>query len=273
MTKESITQSSNIVKNKLLSLLTQEMLTPLTSVMGMASVLNQEIYGSLTDKQRKYVEVINERSRYLQLLVEEIIALTKLDESGKTSEKTPVDVKNICQQIVRDLEPEIVHQQIKVQLLAGSSDRVCFFDKIALEQTLYNLIYSVIKSTGSGSGVKIHLSEKQEEFNIAVWVSHPILGDNLPHAQLYSQKLSEIENQDNQSSLMLNRLQLTFDELTTIVFDKMSIQGENVAANPTRDLLALLLSCQLAEQNGGSFWVQGSTELGYRYILTLPLSN
>ncbi|NEP38877.1 MAG: HAMP domain-containing histidine kinase [Okeania sp. SIO2H7] len=273
MTKESIIKSSNLIKNKLLSLLIQEMLTPLTSVMGMASVLHQEIYGSLTDKQRKYVEVIHERSQYLRLLVEEIIGLTKLDESGQTSEKTPVDVKNICQQIVRDLEPEIVHQQIKVQLLAGSSDQVCFFDKIALEQTLYNLIYSVIKSTGSGSGVKIHLSEKQEEFNIAVWVSHPILGDNLPHAQLYSHKLSEIENQDNQSSLMLNRLQLTFDELTTIVFDKTSIQGENIAAEPTRELLALLLSCQLAEQNGGSFWVQGSTELGYRYILTLPLSK
>lgn len=271
MNKESITKSSNLVKNKLLSLLSQEMLTPLTSVMGMASVLNQEIYGSLTDKQREYVEVINERSRYLKLLVEEIIALTTLDESGQYSEKTPVDVKNVCQQIVRDLEPETVHQQIKIQLFAGSSDRVCFFDKTALEQTLYNLIYSVIRSTGSGSGVKIHLSEKQEEFNVAVWVSHPILGDNLPHAQLYSKKLLEIEKQNNQSSLMLNRLKITFDELTTIVFDKTST--ENFAAEPTRDLLALLLSCQLIEQNGGSFWIQGSTELGYRYILTLPLSK
>lgn len=273
MTKESITQSSNLVKNKLISLLTQEMLTPLTSVMGMASVLNQEIYGSLTDKQREYVEVINERSRYLRSLVEEIITLTKLDESGKSSEKTPVDVRNLCQQIVRVLEPETVNQQIKVQLFAGSSDRVCFFDKTALEQTLYNLIYSVIKSTGSGSGVKIHLSEKPKEFNIAVWVSHPILGDNLPHAQLYTQKLLEMENEDNKSSLMINRLQLTFEELTTIVFERTPQQGENIAPHPTRDLLALLLSCQLVEQNGGSFWVQGSIELGYRYILSLPLSN
>ena len=83
MTKESITQSDKSVKIKLLTLLTQELLTPLTSVMGMASVLNQGIYGPLTDKQREYVEVINERSRYLRSLVEEIIALAKLEEDNK----------------------------------------------------------------------------------------------------------------------------------------------------------------------------------------------
>ncbi len=273
MTKKSITTSDNLVKNKLLTLVTQEMLTPLTSVMGMASVLNQEIYGPLTDKQREYVEIINERSRYLRSLVEEIIALAKLDEFGKILETTPVDVKNLCQQIVRDLEPERVHRKIEFQLLAGASDRkIGLFDKEVLEQTLYNLIYSVIQSAASASRVNLHLSEKQEELNVAVWVSHPVLGDNLPHAQLYSQKLSAIEK-NSKSNLMLNRVQLTFAELKEIIFEQMPKQGENVAANPTRDLLALLLSCQLAEQQGGSLWIQGSAESGYRYVLALPLSK
>ncbi len=273
MTNKSMTTSTDLLKNKLLTLVTQEMLTPLTSVMGMASVLNQEIYGSLTDKQREYVEVINERSRYLQSLVEEIIALAKLDESGQNLEKTPVDVKNLCQQIVRNLEPERVYRQVELHVLGGGSDRkIGLFDKEILEQTLYNLIYSVIQSAGSGSEVKLHLSEKQEELNVAVWVSHPLLGDNLPHTQLYSQKLSAIE-QNSTSSLTLNRLQLTFAELKKIIFEEMPKQGENVNANPTRDLLALLFCCQLAEQQGGSLWIQGSAESGYRYILALPLSK
>ena len=273
MTKKYLTTSANLLKSNLLTLVTQEMLTPLTSIMGMGSVLNQEIYGSLTEKQREYVEVINERSRYLRSLVEQIIALAELDESGQNLETTPVDVKNLCQQIVRDLESEIIYQQVELQLLAGRSEqKIGLFDKEILEQTLYNLIYSVIQSAGSGSEVKLHLSEKQEELNVAVWVSHPILGDNLPHTQLYSQKLSEIEK-NSQSSLTLNKLQLTFTELKQIIFEKMSKEGENVAANPPRDLLALLFSCQLAEQQDGSLWIQGSTESGYRYILVLPLSK
>ena len=268
-----MTTSADLLKNKLLTLVTQEMLTPLTSVMGMASVLNQEIYGPLTDKQREYVEVINERSRYLQSLVEEIIALAKLDESGKNLETTPVDVKNLCQQIVINLETQRVDRQVELQLLAGGSkQKIGLFDKEILEQTLHNLIYSVIQSAGSGSEVKLHLSEKQEELNVAVWISHPILGDNLPHTQLYSEKLSAIEEK-SKSSLTLNRLQLTFAELKEIIFEKMPKQGENVNANPTRELLALLFSCQLVEHQGGSLWIQGCAESGYRYILVLPLSH
>lgn len=269
MTKESISTSQNSVKIKLLTLLTQEMLTPLTSVMGMATVLNQEIYGSLTDKQREYVEVINERSRYLRSLVEEIITLAKLEEDT-TLEQTAVDIKTLCQQIIRNLEAEAAHRQVEIQLLAGPNDRIWLLDKVVVEQALHNLILSVIISAGSGSGVKIHLSEKQQELNVAVWVSHAFLGDNLPHAQLYSQQLSKLEQNGSGS---LNRLPIKFSDLRTIIFEETPKQPETSAANQTRELLALLLSCQLAEKHGGSLCIQGSTELGYRYIMTIPLSK
>ncbi|MDJ0557123.1 MAG: histidine kinase dimerization/phospho-acceptor domain-containing protein [Microcoleaceae cyanobacterium MO_207.B10] len=271
MTKKSITQSDHSVKIKLLTLLTQELLTPLTSVMGMASVLNQGIYGPLTDKQREYVEVINESSRYLRSLVEEIIALAKLEGKSETLDKTAVDLKNLCQQIVRNLEVEAAHLQVEIKLLGGPSDRILLLDKAVVEQALHNLILSVIQSAaGSGSGVKIHLSEKQQELNVAVWVSHPILGDNLPHSQLYSQQLSEVQQNHSNS---LNRWQLTLSELKAIIFNKIPDKTGAFATNQSREMLGLLLSCQLAEKHGGSLSVQGSAELGYRYIMNIPLSN
>jgi signal transduction histidine kinase len=45
MTNKPIDLSTNSIKVKLLNYLAQELLTPLTSVVGMASVLKQEIYG------------------------------------------------------------------------------------------------------------------------------------------------------------------------------------------------------------------------------------
>lgn len=270
MTKEPITNTDNSIKINLLTLLTQELLTPLTSVMGMASVLNQEIYGPLTDKQREYVEVINERSRYLRSLVEEIIALAKLEEYGTNLDKTAIDIKNLCQQIIRNLEAEAANLQVEIKLLGGPSEQIWLLDKAVVEQALHNLILSIIISAGSGSGVKVHLSEKQQELNVAVWVSHPFLGENLPHAPLYSNELSELEQNQSNS---LNKLQLKFSHLRKIIFEKMPKQADNFAANQVREFLALLLSCQLAEKHGGSLWIQGSVELGYRYIMTIPLSN
>lgn len=261
--------STNLLKNQLLTLISQEMLTPLTSVMGMASILNQEIYGPLQEKQREYVEIINERSRYLRSLVEQMITLTRLDESCQNLEITSVDVTNLCQQIVRELEPEMVYRQVKLQLLArGSDHKILFVDQEILKQTLYNLIYSVIQSAGSGSEIKLHLFDKEEKFNVAVWVSHPILGDYLPHTQLYSEKLSTIE-ENNNSSLTLHKLQVTFAELKKIIFDQQLKQEEDSRTNPNRDLLALLFSCQLVEKQGGSLWIHGSAKSGYRYVLVL----
>ena len=89
MSKKSITTSTNLLKNQLLTLVSQEMLTPLTSVMGMASILNQEIYGPLKEKQKEYVEIINERSKYLRSLVEQMIALTRLDNTVKLIDTPP----------------------------------------------------------------------------------------------------------------------------------------------------------------------------------------
>ena len=269
MSKKSITTSTNLLKNQLLTLVSQEMLTPLTSVMGMASILNQEIYGPLKEKQKEYVEIINERSKYLRSLVEQMIALTRLDESCQNLESIPVDVKNLCQQIVKDLEAEMGCRQVKLKLLAGGSDhKILFFNKEFLRQILYNLIYSIIQSAGSGSEIKLHLSKKEEKFNVAVWVSHPILGDYLPHSHLYSQKLSTIE-ENNNSSLTLHKLQLTFAQLKKIIFDQQLKQEGDFTTNPSRDLLALLFSCQLAEKQGGSLWIHGSAQSGYRYILVL----
>jgi signal transduction histidine kinase len=39
----------------------------------------------------------------------------------------------------------------------------------------------------------------------------------------------------------------------------------------SRESLGLLLSCQLAELHGGQITIQGSSESGYRYVLSLPL--
>ncbi len=46
-------QTTGQIKEELLTLLIEELRTPLTSVMGMTSVLNREIYGPLTSKQKE----------------------------------------------------------------------------------------------------------------------------------------------------------------------------------------------------------------------------
>jgi len=270
MTNQPITPSTNSVSLSLLNQLSQEVLTPLTSILGMASVLSQEIYGPLTPKQKEYVNILSERSRYLRSLLEEIAALAKLSENGLALDRKAADVENLCQQAIASLESEASRQQLKITLSSGIKDianpensgsRLLLLDKTVFQQMLQNLLLSVIYTADADATIKFHLSRKPEKLELALWMSHPVLGESLPHAQLYSSKLA-----DNFSSTSsgINRVKVTVSELATLIFQD---------ANKSPDLLRLLLGCQLLELQGGTLWIQGSPDLGYRYLLSFPINN
>lgn len=70
------------ISAELLGTLTQEFRTPLTSILGMASMLQKEIYGPLSPKQRDYLDIIHQSS---QRLVEIVDGISILSESTSSS--------------------------------------------------------------------------------------------------------------------------------------------------------------------------------------------
>jgi signal transduction histidine kinase len=60
------------IPSELLADLAQELRTPLTSILGMASVLQQEIYGPLSSKQKDYLGIIHQSGQNLVKIVDRI---------------------------------------------------------------------------------------------------------------------------------------------------------------------------------------------------------
>jgi len=281
---------TNSIKVKLLNYLAQELLTPLTSVIGMTSVLNQEIYGPLTSKQKEYIDVIQDSSQSLRSLVEEIVGLAELDESAFTLKRTAVDIETLCQQVVTNLLQAASRRDQEINLSMGPGPRIWLADKDKVQQMLHHLIFSIIQSAGAGSVIRVHLSRKADGINIGVWVFHPWLGESLPHAKLYSDYLLKVgsssgsRSNSETSSLGLEpqlpkqtqgsqRLTLAFSELAALVAQDAADTAPVLAGYGARERLGLLLCCQLVEIQGGKLSIQGTPESGYRYVLWLPCTN
>ncbi|MEG4804478.1 HAMP domain-containing sensor histidine kinase [Microcoleus sp. ARI1-B5] len=290
MNNKPIDLSTHSIKVKLLNHLAQELLTPLTSILGMASVLNQEIYGPLTSKQKEYIDVIEDSSRSLRSLVEEILELAELDDSAFTLKRTAVDIETLCQQVVTTLSPAASRREQEINLSMGPGPRIWLVDKDKVQQMLHHLIFSIIQSAGAGSVIRVHLSRKEEGINIGVWVFHPWLGESLPHAKLYSDYLLKVgsgsgaRSNSETSSLGLEpqlpsqtrgsqRLTLAFSELAALVAENAADTAPVLAGYGARERLGLLLCCQLVEIQGGQLSIQGTPESGYRYALWLPCIN
>jgi signal transduction histidine kinase len=277
--------STNQLRLELLGQLTEELRTPLTSVLGMASVLGREIYGPLTTKQREYLEIIQHSGRYLLSMVNEISELGAMDSSSIALNLTPVDIEMVCQQVINTLEEAANRreQDIRLSLEPGRS-RIWALDKDKVRQMLYHLVFSVIQLSATGSIVRLHISYKDDALNITVWVSHPWLGDGItevdPYFRINTMPLLELSNAFNNHS---NHQENSEQASLPVVLPRIDVSGSDILdvrvglnltkSNGTlsRESLGLLLSCQLAELHHGQISIQGSSESGYRYVLTLPL--
>ncbi|WP_392530322.1 GAF domain-containing protein [Nostoc sp. C117] len=287
--KDGDSVSNKQLKLQLLEQLTQELRTPLTSVLGMASVLGREIYGPLTSKQREYLEIIQHSGRYLLSLVNEITELGAIDDNSTVLNLAPVDIEMLCQQAINTLE-EVANrrdQDIRLSIEPGRN-RIWPLDKDKVRQILYHLVFSVIQLSATGSVVRIHVSYKEDTLNVTIWVSHPWLGDGItevdPYFRLNSLSLLELtgevtsynnrkesQEQANISPVAVDKLKTLSDSHSDLFAPNSSINLAKSHGNLSRESLGLLLSCQLAELHGGQILIQGSPESGYRYVLSLPL--
>jgi signal transduction histidine kinase len=270
--------STNAIKVKLLEHLTQELRTPLTSVIGMASVLRREVYGPLTLKQKEYLEIIHNSGQHLISLAEEIIKLGVLEENSSKLQLAPVDIEMLCQQALNNLLLIAKQQRQEIRLSVEPGNRIWLLDKDKIRQILYYLIINALESAEPGSEIHIHVSRRNNHLNIAVWTSHPWLGDGLPQVELYSSLLTHLSclesetSSVNESNLFNSHLSdrvLSSSALATVL-NKIEQPNKKSAENNSRKLIGLLLACHLAELHEGTVALQGSSESGYRYVLKLP---
>lgn len=294
--------SLNSIKAKLIAQLTQELRTPLTSIMGMASVLSRKIYGPLTNKQKEYLDIIHESGQHLVAMIQEIISLGIGDTTTKKVSLTPVDIDMISQEAIQSLSELAKQHQKQIRLSIEPGNRIWFLDKDKVRFMLYYLVFSMIHCAVAGSEVRVHISRKSDWpsqgdgnepskltdcLHIAVWIFHPWLGEGLP--QLY-RDLSELPGSSSLIDPLANyglEFPLEYDQLATgnylpstnpLLSDvsdstavPLNMEAEETSlSSDSPERLGLLLSYYLARQHGGKLSVQGMSELGYRYVIRIP---
>ena len=256
-------------KIKLLDQLTEELRTPLTSILGMANVVGREIYGPLTNKQKEYLEIIQNSGRYLLSLVNEISHLGVTEEYNHALNLGSVDIEMLCQQVLNTLDEAAKRIEQKLRLsLEPAKSRTWVIDKDKVKQLLYHLISSMIQAATSGSIIRIHVSHKNNNLNLAISVSHPWLGEGLTPLDPYVGQVSALNVSSYTSSeeFISSTMEHRDDILVQSETEVLSLNS----VNRSYESLRLLLSRALAELHGGQIDVLGTPESGYRYVVSLP---
>lgn len=259
----------NQVRFDLIVQLTQDLRNPLTSITGMANMLSREIYGPLSEKQQEYANIVLSSSQQLLGMVDEIVDVGDLKEDNYKLVVAATDIEMLGQQAIGSLASLAQQQDLKIKLTVEPGSRIWNLDKRVVKQLIYHLVFSIIKMSTAGSTIRLHVSRKDQSISIALWVSNPWLGEDLPQAVISWEKnnLPQAAGAPQAAGISSGYAVEDDQSGSTEVFEALATAQK---VDASRQELGLLLSRHLTEMHGGQAHVQGSAATGYRYIITLP---
>lgn len=141
-------------RKEFLSHISHDLRTPLTYVKGYASLLKD----SKTVKEedcKKHAEIIHRQATRMELLVQDLFQLAKLEEGSIELEYQHITIFPWLRDIEESYSYKLIEEQIELSIKCDPKDIVGYFDKKRMEQVLVNLLENSIRYTGVNGEISI----------------------------------------------------------------------------------------------------------------------
>lgn len=236
--KQQETETTNKRKLEYLSHMNHELRAPLSAILGLARMLNEQIYGTLNQKQNQYIQAIIASGEHLLELINDFLDLSKIDAEKEELYLEKILVEEICQSSLLIVEEKAERKQISLCLDIEEDINFCVVDQMRFKQILVNLLSNAVKFTETGS---VTLKVARSNPGLAFNVIDTGIGISLENQAKLFQPFYQIPNH-------LNRQQ----------------KGTG---------LGLVLSRKLAQLHGGDLTVTSTEGKGSCFTVHLPVIN
>jgi signal transduction histidine kinase/DNA-binding response OmpR family regulator len=164
--KDEVERASKF-KDQFLSTMSHELRTPLNAVLGFSDLLADERYGSLNDRQKRYVNNIHTGGQHLLKLISDILDLSKIEAGRMDLAIQEVPIESAFADVLSTLKPLA---EKKSQILAQNSGAhlIARADITRLRQMLMNLAGNAIKFTPEGGRIELSAHEASGQIRVEV---------------------------------------------------------------------------------------------------------
>ena len=229
------------LKDEFLAAMSHELRTPLHAILSYAELLQEGIYGSLNDKQRKSLRDLETVGQHLLALINDLLDVSRIEADKLDLDFGQVQIATICEASLRFVQQSAAAKDL--QLVTHFDKRLTTMagDERRLTQILTNLLNNAIKFTPSGGqiGLDVAYDQTAHAVNFVVWDS----GIGIPPEETA-------------------RIFLPFVQLDA-----------RLARNYPGAGLGLALVCRLAKLHGGDVKVESEVGQGSRFTVSIPLQS
>ena len=141
-------------KDRALATLAHDIRSPIGAIDGYCSNVEDEIYGPVTEGQRRAMGRVRMAGRHLLSLLENVMDMVRLDTGAVTVAALPVRLREVAREAVDLLGPAAAGR-LQTLTLADGADLVVVGDQARIRQVLVNLLGNAVKFTPEGGDVMV----------------------------------------------------------------------------------------------------------------------
>jgi PAS domain S-box-containing protein len=229
----------NAKKDKLFSILSHDLRSPFSSILGFCDILLKENDQLTTEDRLQFVRYIQEGAQDQLALVNKLLDWSRLESGHARLEQTEIDLQDIVKKNVNSLLGLAHQKQVKLQTTLPSNIAVRG-DRHMLGQVFGNLIGNSLKFTPAGGTITVELiEEKSDQWVIGVRDT----GIGIPEGDVH--RLFKIEEK----------------------YTRKGLQGEKGTG------LGLPVVHEIVLKHNGTIEVQSHPGTGSLFLVTLPKSE
>jgi PAS domain S-box-containing protein len=205
---------------------------PLRHINGFIKLLRKNAGDKLDEKEQRYLDIINNSTNTMGILLDELLAFSRLGTSP--AYKVKVNVNNIVNEVIENIKTELEKDNItwKVADLPDTNA-----EPVLIKQALTHLIGNSVKFSSNVKKAKIEIGSKSEDSQIIYFIRDNGAGFDMK----YTDKLFGI----------FQRLHSP-DEFSGIGIGLAKVK-------------------KIIEKHGGEIWAEGKINKGATFYFTLPL--
>jgi len=150
------------LKNDFVHLVSYELRSPLTNIIGFAQLLEDRNTGPLIDKQREYLGYITSSSSALLAIINDILDLATIDAGVMTLDLGPVDIQATMDAAVEAVRDRLTEHSLALDVRADPEIGSFVADGRRVRQVLYNLLSNAIGFSPPGETVMLAAERRDD---------------------------------------------------------------------------------------------------------------
>ena len=242
-------QKATKLKDEFLANMSHELRTPLNAILGITEGLSEEVFGSLQEKQKNMLKIVEQSGNHLLELINDILDLAKIEAGEITLDLEVSNVKNICQSSLTFIRQMAMQKNLQLDLKGNIPELETLLDERRIRQVLINLLSNAIKFTPSGGKITLQYSLERKP---------------IPNDHSYQDWVC--------LTVTDTGIGITSDDLKKIFQPFIQVDSSlNRQYNGTG--LGLALVKKIVELHGGYVSVTSEVNVGSQFAITLPYSD